>query len=74
MRTFTRRRLILAVSLLALLLATAGILYLRSDSLQSQLPRITVGMTGSEAKQILGPPYLTLSCTNGRGVMFTWGD
>jgi hypothetical protein len=74
MRTFTRRRLILAVSLLALLLATAGILYLRAHSLQSQLPRITVGMTGAEAQQILGPPYLKLNRTNGRGTLRVWVD
>jgi hypothetical protein len=70
----TRRRSILAILLGLVLLVTGGVLYLRAHSLQSRLPRIAVGMTGKEAKQILGPPYLTLSRTNARGELFTWVD
>ena len=70
----TRRRLILAILLGLVLLVAGGVFYLRAHSLQSKLPRIAVGMTGTAAKQILGPPYLTLSRTNARGEMFTWID
>lgn len=70
----TRRRMIVAILLGLVLLVAGGVFYLRAHSLQSKLPRITVGMTGAEARQILGPPYLTLNRTNGRGTLLCWVD
>ena len=70
----TRRHLLIALLLGFLVSGGVGILILRARSLQMRLPRVAVGMTGTEAEEILGVPRLVLSRTNGRGHCRIWVD
>ena len=74
MRSLSRRQLLISLLLLAVLLVCSTVLILRARSLQTRLPRVAVGMTGTEAEQILGSPVLVLSRTNGRGHCWVWVD
>lgn len=70
-----RRRLLIVTLLLALIPATAGVVFLvREGSLKSRSMRVASGMSRAELEDILGPPYLELRRQGGRGTALTWTD
>lgn len=73
MRSLSRRQLLVSL-LLAVLAVSATVMILRARSLRSRLTRVTVGMTGTQAEEILGAPVLVLPRSSGRGVAMVWGD
>jgi len=75
MPLLTRRRLLIAVPLVALVLvAVAVVLLARSHDLKSQSARISVGMPREQVEEILGPPVLVLHRTGARGFLLSWVD
>ena len=71
-----RRRLMIAVPLTALLLATLTVLFLArsSQDLKSRSELISVGMPRERVEEILGPPVGVLRRTAGRGTALIWTD
>ena len=75
MTRFSRRRVLMAVSVTALLLAAPAVFLLaRGHDLKSRLALVSVGMTRAQVEDILGPPVLTLPRTGGRGTGLIWTD
>ena len=60
--------------LLAVLAVSASVLAMRARSLRSRLPRVTIGMTGTHAEEILGAPVRVLPRSTGEGVTMVWVD
>jgi hypothetical protein len=75
MPLLTRRRLLIAVGLVVLLLATAASLLLAwGQDLKSRSAVIHVGMPREQVEDILGPPVLVLPRTGERGFALAWVD
>lgn len=70
----TQKRLIFGLATGLLLVLIAVTFYLRTHSLRDRLDRVAVGMSRREAEEILGPPVLDLSRSNGRGHSLVWVD
>ena len=75
MTRFSRRRLLIAVPLTALLLATLTVLLLaRGQDLKSRSTLLSVGMPREQVEQILGQPVGVLRRSAGRGAALIWTD
>jgi len=72
----TRRRLLIAAPVLALVLAGVALLLLAGGGpgLKSCAASITVGMSREEVVKLLGPPVLDMDRTGGRGTTLVWVD
>jgi hypothetical protein len=75
MPLLTRRRLLIAIPLIALLLIVVAVLvFSRDQGLKSRSTQIAVGMPRGQVEDMLGPPVLTLPRTGGRGMLLVWVD
>ena len=76
MTRFARRRLLIAVSLAALLLAPLAVFLLgRGQDLKSRLALVSIGMTREKVEGILGRPAVALHRTPlGTGEVLYWVD
>jgi len=75
MPALTRRRVLIAVSLVVLLLVAVAVLLLaRGQDLKSRSALISIGMPREQVEGILGPPVLVLPRTAGRGFALIWTD
>lgn len=73
--SLTRRHLLIAVSLVALLLfAVTVFLLARVQDLRSRSALISAGMTREQVVDILGPPELTMRRSSGKGAALIWTD
>ena len=70
-----RRRLLIVTLLLALIPATAGVVFLvRGGTVKSRSTLVSHGMTRAEVEDVLGPPYLELNRQGGKGTLLVWTD
>jgi hypothetical protein len=74
MLPLARRRLLIAVAVVALVLVAVGILIFAQGDLKSRSALISVGMPRAEVEGVLGPPVLTLPRSSGKGEALIWTD
>lgn len=73
MRSRIDHRLLIAAGVV-LFLAGVSMFLWRSQYLRSQATLVRVGMSRAEVEAILGPTYLDLDRTGGRGTLSSWVD
>jgi hypothetical protein len=74
MAFLARRRVLIAVAVVALVVVSVAILIFARGDLKSRSALLSVGMPREEVEAVLGPPVLTLHRSSGKGEALIWTD